>query len=260
MAESQTADTHKPFGQFGNPGERAAGLQRYLQTVPRENVEGKPWEVIDEIEKFADRDGLPMLFRKAKREVVREALTNMEPKPKVIVEFGTFVGTSAIAWGAILRELNGPDAKDIHVYTFELDPQIAQGARDAVKLAHLDDVVTVCEGSGSDSLRKLYAEGLVKEHGVDMVFMDHWEKFYLPDLELCEELKLFREGSLAVADNVDFPGAPDYHAYVKKGGSGKDGAVRYETKSVQVTEQQHHGPARHPGPKIVEISKIVQAA
>ncbi len=182
-----------------------------------------------------------MLFRKAKRDIVKEALTTMESKPKIIVEFGTFVGTSAVAWGAILKELNGRGAKDIHVYTFELDPKTAQIARDVVKLAGLDDIVSICEGSGSDSLRRLHTEGAVKEHGVDMVFFDHWEKFYLPDLKLCEELKSFRHGSLAVADNIDFPGAPEYHAYVQNGGSGEDGAVRYESNSVEVVGQLH-GP------------------
>ncbi|KAI5918386.1 S-adenosyl-L-methionine-dependent methyltransferase [Camillea tinctor] len=233
-----------------NPSERAAALHEYLLSLPRQGFESKPWEVISEIEKFADNEGLPMLFRKAKRDVVREALTNMEHKPKIIVEFGTFVGTSAVAWAAVLQDLNGHDARDIHVYTFELDPIIAQIARDVVNLAGVDHIVSVCQGSGSESLRKLCDEGTVKEHGVDMVFIDHWEKFYLPDLKLCEELRLFRHGSLVIADNIDFPGAPEYHAYVQGGGSGIDGAVQYKSKSVEVAGQLR-------GPKIIEISTVL---
>lgn len=174
-----------------------------------------------------------MLFRRPKIDVVRGVLAALEPRPKVVVEFGTFVGTSALAWGAILKELNGADAAGgVRVYTCELNPKLVQTARDLLQLAGLDDVVSVLEGPGSDSLKKLYAEGKVKEGQLDMVFLDHWEKFYLPDLRLCEELKLFRKGSVAVADNTDYPGAPEYLEYVKKGGSGEAGSVRYESKSL----------------------------
>ena len=172
-----------------------------------------------------------MIFREAKLNIVHEVLAKQQPAPKVILEFGTFVGTSAIGWGATLRELNGQggDGGGIHVYTFDLDENLVKIARDLVKLAGLDDVVTVLGGPGSDSLRQLVADGKVKAGEVDMVFIDHWEKYYVPDLRLCEELRLFRKGSVAVADNTDMPGAPDYLAYVKKGGSGESGAVRYES-------------------------------
>jgi len=60
---------------------------------------------------------------------------------------------------------------------------------------------------------------------------DHWEDSYLPDLQLCEELSLFHKGSVVIADNVDFPGAPAYAAYVKAGG--QEGAkVKYTTESL----------------------------
>lgn len=135
-----------------------------------------------------------MIFRSAKITTSKESLVAVEPKLKVFVEFGTFVGTSAIAWAALLQEFHGKDAKDIKVFTFEFDPKIAEVARDLIKAAGLDDVVEVFVGPGSESLKKLHAEGRVKEGGVDAVFIDHFEKFYLPDLKLCEDLKLFPQG------------------------------------------------------------------
>lgn len=98
-------------------------------------------------------------------------------------------------------------------------------------------MIEVLVGSGSDSLKKLHAEGRVKSGEVDVVFIDHWEQHYLPDLKLCEELKLFHKGSVVLADNTDMPGAPDYLAYVKKGG---DGSVKYESESL--TSESAHGP------------------
>jgi predicted O-methyltransferase YrrM len=214
---------------LAHANERAAALHKHLLSLPAEQLQGKPWNIVTAIEDFSNAERVPMLFGQAKINVVRDVLNGLKPKPKVIVEFGTFVGNSAVAWGAILRELNGPEAEGLRVYGFEMDPKLAQMARDLVKLAGLDDIVSVLEGPGSESLKQLHSEGKVLAGKLDMVFIDHWEKFYVPDLKLCEELKLFHVGSVAVADNTDFPGAPDYVEYVKKGG---DGAVRYESESL----------------------------
>lgn len=64
-----------------------------------------------------------------------------------------------------------------------------------------------------------------------MLFLDHWEKFYVPDLRLCEELSLLKPGSVIVADNTDMPGAPDYLKYVEGGG---EGGWKYRCESIEV--------------------------
>ena len=204
---------------------------------------GKPWELVATIEDYANKCRLPMIFRGSKIATSKQALQNMTPKPKVFVEFGTFVGTSAIAWAAMLRDFHGSDAKDLKVFTFEFDPNAADVARDLIAAAGVDDVVEVLTGPGAESLKKLHSEGRVKEGEVDVVFIDHWEECYLPDLKLCEELKLFRVGSLAIADNTDMPGAPDYLAYVKKGG---EGSVKFESESLRSEETGHHRPVSTP--------------
>lgn len=180
-----------------------------------------------------------MVFRGPKLSIAREALESMPVSPKIIAEFGTYVGCSAVAWGAILKDIHGSNAaeKGCRVYTFELDPEMVRLSRELTQLAGLDDIVHVLEGPASDSLKKLYDEGFVTRGGVDMVFIDHWEKYYLPDLQLCEELGVFRKGSLVMADNTDFPGAPQYLNYVRAGGTGP---VRYESKGYDSKAQ--HGP------------------
>uniref|UniRef100_A0A8C1KEN5 Transmembrane O-methyltransferase n=1 Tax=Cyprinus carpio TaxID=7962 RepID=A0A8C1KEN5_CYPCA len=45
---------------------------------------------------------------------------------------------------------------------------------------------------------------------LDLVFMDHWKRCYLPDLQLLEGSGLLGEGSIILADNVIFPGAPNF--------------------------------------------------
>lgn len=212
-------------------------LRAHILAQPADRFAGKPWDLIQEIEDFSSQKGLRMIFRSDKIKTSKDALTAMDPKPKTLVEFGTFVGTSAIAWAAMLQEFHGKDAKDIKVFTFEFSPDAASIARDLIKAAGLDNVVEVLVGSGADSLKQLHAEGRVKPGEVDVVFIDHWEKYYLPDLKLVEELKLFHVGSLALADNTDMPGAPDYLAYVKKGG---DGPVKYESQSLQAIPTVGH--------------------
>lgn len=215
-------------------------LREHILSQPEGKFVGKPWDLVQEIETFANEKRLPMIFRSAKIQTSKGFLQSLEHKPKTLVEFGTFVGTSAIAWAAILQDFHGADSKDIKVYTFEFDEKVAAVAKEIIKAAGLDHIVEVFVGPGSESLKKLVAEGRLQPGQVDVVFIDHWEKYYLPDLKLVEELKLFHVGSAALADNTDMPGAPDYLAHVKKGG---EGPVKYESQSLQ--SQSSHGPVRN---------------
>ncbi|KAJ5157866.1 S-adenosyl-L-methionine-dependent methyltransferase [Penicillium canariense] len=228
---------------------RAVQLREYIFSQPTHQFKNNPWAVAHAIDEFAETHGHMMIFNEKKLQVAQAQLAAQQPAPRTILEFGAFVGKSAIAWGAILRDIYGEKVpEDVHVYTFELDPQMVLLARELIQLAGIHDLVHVLEGPASESLQKLHREGKVSS--VDMAFFDHWEKYYLPDLQLIEDLNLFRTGSLAIADNTDFPGAPDYLKYVKAGGKGTAGSVKYESRSFE-TESR-------PGkPSVVEVSTVV---
>ncbi len=49
---------------------------------------------------------------------------------------------------------------------------------------------------------------------VDFVFLDHVEYLYKQDLQYLMSSGFLTEGAVVVADNVLYPGAPDYRAYV----------------------------------------------
>ncbi|KAJ5183916.1 S-adenosyl-L-methionine-dependent methyltransferase [Penicillium capsulatum] len=219
---------------------RAAELREYIFAQPASTFKNNPWALATAIETFANTKRHMMIFRDKKLDVARAQLAAQQPAPRTILEFGTFVGKSALAWAAILRDIHGESVPaGVNVYTFELDPQMVSLARDLVRLAGVDDVVHVLEGPASESLTTLHARGVVTS--VDMAFFDHWEQFYLPDLRLVEDLGLFRVGSLVIADNTDFPGAPEYLKYVKSGGRLDAGSVRYESVSYE-TETQRGKP------------------
>ncbi|GMF67694.1 unnamed protein product [Aspergillus oryzae] len=222
---------------------KARALHEHIFSKPEDTYAGKPWDVVKAINDFADESRM-MTFKNAKIEASRQQIAKIQPAPKTFIEFGGYVGASAIAWGAILRELNNTDsAVDVNVYTFELSPVNAGIARDLIRLAGLENTVHVLEGPAADSLKRLFEEGKLKEAGVDVAFFDHWEQFYLPDLQLCEDLGLFRKGSKVIADNTDFPGAPAYLEYVKSGGR-QGGSYRYETESIETAS--NCGPVSSP--------------
>ncbi|BCS18237.1 O-methyltransferase [Aspergillus puulaauensis] len=226
------------------------------QTQDPSALKNNPRALMSTIEDYADKRGHLMIFRKGKLDIVHEVLRSMPTPPKVIVEFGTYVGQSALGWGVILKEIHGGDCdgdgvkeKGCKVYTFEQNPELVKMSREVIELAGLSDIVTVIEGTAAEGLRGLVAGGRVQPGSVDMVFIDHWEKYYLPDLRVCEELGVLRMGSLVVADNTDKPGAPTYLEYVRAGGV--EGGVRYETKTYQSVAE------RQGAPSAVEISTVV---
>ena len=59
---------------------------------------------------------------------------------------------------------------------------------------------------------------LVNEYGkgsVGFVLIDHWKDVYLRDVKNLEASGLLRQGSVIVGDNILYPGAPDYLAYMQ---------------------------------------------
>jgi len=190
-------------------------------------------------------------FELPKIEVSHALLSHMSPPPKTLVELGTYIGNSAVGWGHMLSQLhpNATARESVKVYAVELNAEFAGMARDLVRLAGLSDVVTVLQGASADHLR-----GLRGEHGVDTIdvlFLDHWKDCYLPDLRLCEDLGLLRVGTLVLADNTDFPGVPDYVAYVNAGGREDGAGVRYETRAHDTVAEKGH-------PSIVLASTVVK--
>lgn len=189
-----------------------------------------------------------MTFQTSKIAIAKEILKAQIPAPKVLLELGCYVGSSAVAWGAMIKELNTGDLTGCKIYTCELDAGIAEVAETINALAGLSDVVEVVIGTSTDSIRMLKREGKISN--IDVLFIDHWEEFYLPDLLVCEDEGLLKKGAVVLADNVDKPGAPKYLEYVQKGGRGAEGGVKLETKSYWTDDGGNV-------PKQVEVTKVV---
>eukprot|EP00928_Gymnodinium_smaydae_P030781 TRINITY_DN22788_c0_g7_i1.p1 TRINITY_DN22788_c0_g7~~TRINITY_DN22788_c0_g7_i1.p1 ORF type:complete len:992 (+),score=211.28 TRINITY_DN22788_c0_g7_i1:60-2978(+) len=125
-------------------------------------------------------------------------------KPKLLLEFGTYVGYTSTRMALQLARWGGK------VVTMEMDPVNATIARNHIEMAGLSHAVTVQLGHSDDALQIVldtYGKG-----SVEMVFMDQRGTAFHDDLRRLEEMGLLSEPCVVVADNVLKPGAP-YHVW-----------------------------------------------
>jgi catechol O-methyltransferase len=132
-------------------------------------------------------------------------------RPRLALEVGAYVGYSALR---IARNLP-PGGRLVSV---ELNADNAAIARRIVQHAGAADRVTFVVGTLGDGGTTL--AHLAEEHGfasgsLDVVFLDHDKDAYLPDLRRLLDAGWLHPGSVVVADNVRFPGAPEYRAYME---------------------------------------------
>ncbi|XP_076137906.1 transmembrane O-methyltransferase homolog [Alosa pseudoharengus] len=134
----------------------------------------------------------------------------LDISPLVVLELGTHCGYSTIR---IARAL----PVGARLITVEMDERNAQISEKIVRLAgYDDDMVELRVGASEDVIPRL-REDLGVER-VDLVFMDHWKRCYLPDLRLLEACGMLGRGSVVLADNVLFPGAPNFLRYARSCG------------------------------------------
>lgn len=133
-----------------------------------------------------------------------------ERAPKHSVEVGTFLGYSAI-WTAI----NLPPGSNLICVEFE--PRHVEVARALTAYAGVSDRVQILQGAGRERIPDVV--GLIGAGTpADMIFLDHCKECYLPDLRAMEEAGLVGAGTVVVADNVVYPGAPGFLEYVDTAG------------------------------------------
>jgi catechol O-methyltransferase len=146
--------------------------------------------------------------------------------PELILELGTYCGYSALR---MAREMPA----GARVCSLELVPANAEIARRIWDHAGLGDEVTVVVGTlgdGGSTIDALSTEHAFGEGAVDLVFIDHDKAAYLPDLERIVGEGWLHPGSIVVADNVRFPGAPEYRAHLQE----------QEAKTWRTIEHQTH--------------------
>lgn len=113
-----------------------------------------------------------------------------------ILELGTATGYSAICLAQAVAPMAG------EVTTLEVDPVMAQRAKDNIAKAGLSDRIKVKIGDALTLMSTLNVS-------FDLIFMDIDKEGYLPSLAGCH--RLLRLGGLLVVDNTGFQGAADFN-------------------------------------------------
>jgi catechol O-methyltransferase len=165
-------------------------------------------DVIRVIDEFCYERSFMINVGDEKGELLDGALRRADPR--LILELGTYCGYSALRMARAMPE-------GARVVSIEFNPANAAIARRIWDHAGIDDRLNVVVGTLGDGGRTV--DVLEAEHGfapgsVDFAFLDHDKDAYLPDLRLMLERGWLRTGSIVVADNIKFPGAPEYRAFM----------------------------------------------
>ena len=99
------------------------------------------------------------------------------------------------------------------IVTVEIDPQSAEVAHSIHRHAAVDNRIHIVVDSSDKAIPRLRDQ--FKVDGFDLIFIDHSKDLYLHDFKLLEQEDLIKPGTTIVADNVIYPGTPDYLVYLR---------------------------------------------
>ena len=187
------------------------GREQQCLDFVRSNAARNPKGVTDAIDKFCYGSKWMMNVGDVKGKILDESLRTH--RPKLVLELGTYVGYSSLR---MIQQL--PETSKI--VSIEFSPIAAEIARAMIEHAGMSSRITVVNGylgdEGEKTANKLESDLGFKPGCLDFVFLDHAKEAYLPDIKLIIRRKWLSEGAVAFADNVLFPGAPDYRQFMNE--------------------------------------------
>ena len=185
---------------------REEALAEYVAAHARE---GDIDDVIRVIDEFCYRRSFMINVGDEKGELLDAAVRKAAPRRAL--ELGTYCGYSALR---IVRAM----PEDGRLVSIEFNPANAAIARGIWDRAGVGDRLTVLVGTmddGGPTIGRLEWEHGFAAGSLDFVFIDHAKDAYLTDLGRITSRGWLHPGSIVVADNIKFPGAPDYRAHMR---------------------------------------------
>jgi catechol O-methyltransferase len=191
-------------GQIGD-GREAAVVDYVLRHARAGDVD----DVLATIDRFAYEKSMLINVGDEKGALLDAAVRRANPK--LALELGTYCG-----YGALRIARAAPGAR---VYSVELAEANAVNARQIWAHAGVADRVTCVVGTIGDGGHTL--DALAGQHdftagALDFLFLDHDKDAYLGDLHSILGRGWLHTGSIVVADNVKWPGAPKYRDYMRQ--------------------------------------------
>lgn len=177
------------FSLFAQPPNRPArrpmgGITLEKPPLPANDAEKRVLAVLDEVDRNEREMGVSPVDGRLLRQLT-EAVG-----AKRVVELGTSTGYSGLWFALALRTTGG------HLYTHEIDAPRAKIASDNFKEAGVEDLITIIEGDGHET---------VSQHTepIDILFLDADKQGYIDYLN--KLLPLVRPGGLILAHNMRMP-------------------------------------------------------
>jgi catechol O-methyltransferase len=200
---------------------RELALARHVEA---EALLGDPDDVIRVIDDFAYHRSFLINVGDEKGKILDAAIRRT--KPRQLLELGTYCGYSALRAARMMPE-------GARLVSIEFNAENAAIARRIWDHAGIGEELTVLVGTlgdGGATTAALESEHAIKSGSLDFVFIDHDKSAYLPDLELILDRGWLHPGSIVVADNLRWPGAPDYREFMRT----------EEGRSWRTTEHETH--------------------
>jgi len=186
---------------------REAALEAYVLANARP---GDLDEAIRTVDEFCTERSMMMNVGDEKGEILDAAVRRCSPK--LLLELGAYCGYS----GLRLARAMPADARVVSVEYLQVNAQIARRIWEHAGVSDRVTAVVGTLGDGGETIARLRSEYGFDEGSVDFVFVDHDKDQYLSDLERIMSEGWLHAGSLVVADNVKFPGAPKYRDYMRE--------------------------------------------
>lgn len=184
---------------------REARLADYVEARARR---GDAADVIRVIDAYCYQESFLINVGDEKGAILDAALARS--RARRVLELGTYCGYSALRMA-----VTAPDAQIVSIEFSEANAAIARRIHAHAGVSERVTVVVGTLGDGGRTADVLQAQHGFAQGAVDFVFIDHDKDAYLPDLQLILARGWLRDGAIVVADNVRFPGAPEYRAYMK---------------------------------------------
>ena len=185
---------------------REEALADYVVANARQ---GDPEDVIRVIDEFCMNRSVMINVGDEKGEILDRAVRRASPQ--LLLELGTYCGYSALRMARVMPA-------GARLCSIEFSPANAAIARRIWDHAGIGDQLTVVVGTlgdGGSTIDRLRTEHGFGEGTVDFVFVDHDKAAYLRTSSASSSERWLHPGSIVVADNVRFPGAPEYRAYLE---------------------------------------------
>jgi catechol O-methyltransferase len=158
------------------------------------------------IDDFCYRRSVLMNVGDEKGEILDHAVREVQPQR--LLEFGTYCGYSALRMARVMPE----QARLCSIEFSQANADIARRIWDHAGLGDQVSVLVGTLGDGGQTIARLETEYGFSAGALDFVFIDHDKNAYLTDLQIVLSQGWLHPGSVVVADNVKFPGAPKYRA------------------------------------------------